>query len=380
MEAAPAFSNPPQRPPRVLIIDDQRSSATLLADLLATRFGYRTDVAGDGTEGIAQARMLDPDLILLDVLMPGLDGFEVCTRLRAEPAFVATPIVLVTSLESKEERVRGLEAGADDFLSKPIVQAELFARVRSLLRVKALYDEVSRQRAELQRWSNTLERRVDEKLAEIERLAQLKRFFSPQIAAKLLGDGRDDLLASHRREVSVLFADLRGFTAFAEAHDADTVMQVLREFHAVMGELIFRYDGTLERFTGDGMMVFFNDPDPVDQHARQAVRLGLAMAKACASLCLRWSSGPLGLAVGIGKGIATVGAIGFESRLDYAAIGRVTNLAARLCSEAHAGDVLIAADIWPDLAGEGLQARAEALVLKGFAQPVACRRLRAGEA
>jgi class 3 adenylate cyclase/CheY-like chemotaxis protein len=376
MDLRPLTSTPAAQPACVLIVDDQRPSATLLADLLSARFGYRTEVAGSGAEALTQAAALGPDLILLDVLMPGLDGFQVCARLRAEPAFIATPIVLVTSLDSREERVRGLEAGADDFLSKPIVQAELFARVRSLLRVKTLYDEVSRQRAELARWSATLERRVDEKLAEIERLARLKRFFSPRLAAKLLGDGREDPLASHRREVSVLFADLRGFTAFAEAHDADTVMQVLREFHAAMGELIFRFEGTLERFTGDGMMVFFNDPDPVDDHARQAVRLGLAMVTASAALCARWSGG-LGLAVGIGKGIATLGAIGFESRLDYAAIGRVTNLAARLCSEAQAGEVLIAGDIWPDLADEGLSAPAESLALKGFAQPIVCRRLRA---
>jgi class 3 adenylate cyclase len=373
---ADAAANPVREgAPCVLIIDDVEQNVRLLCDLLAVQCGYRTERAFNGDDALVLAERVRPDLILLDVMMPGMDGFEVCRRLRSQPLFEATPIVLVTSLDPREERIRGLEAGADDFLSKPLVPAELFARVRSLLRVKSLYDQVTSQRNELARWSSTLEQRVQEKLEEIERLARLKRFFSPRLAAKLLGDGRDDLLASHRREVSVLFADLRGFTAFAEAQDADTVMQMLREFHGAMGELIFRFEGTLERFTGDGMMVFFNDPDPVPDHARQAVRLGLAMVAATAALRAHWVDGPRGLAVGVCKGMATLGAIGFESRLDYAAIGRVTNVAARLCAEARAGDVLVADDLWADLAGEGLAAPVESLVVKGVAHPVACRRL-----
>jgi class 3 adenylate cyclase len=368
--------------PLVLVVDDIEQNVRLLCDLLSAKAGYRTAQAFNGHDALAMALQLQPDLILLDVMMPGMDGFEVCRRLRAEPAIAATPIVLVTSLDPKEERIRGLEAGADDFLSKPLVQAELFARVRSLLRVKSLYDEVSRQRNELAHWSATLEQRVAEKLVEIERLLRLKRFFSPRLAAKLLGDSRHDPLLSHRGEVSVLFADLRGFTAFAEAQPADTVMTVLREFHTVMGELIFRFDGTLERFTGDGMMVFFNDPDPTPDHAVQAVRLGLAMCEAATRLESVWNMPhrPEGLGLGIAKGIATLGAIGFEGRLDYAAIGSVTNLAMRLCTEAQAGEVLVSQEVWADVAGLGLTARTEDLVLKGFARPVRCHRIAATSA
>ena len=374
----PAHDAHAPSPPCVLIVDDIAQNAQLLADLLGFKAGYRTERAHSGTDALAQATRLQPDLILLDVLMPDLDGFEVCRRLRAEPAFAATPIVLVTSLDAKEDRVKGLDAGADDFLSKPIVQAELFARVRSLLRVKALYDEVSRQRSELALLSATLERRVVEKVSEIERLARLKRFFSPRLAARLLEDGRDDLLQGRRREVSVLFADLRGFTAFAESHDADRVMTMLRAFHAEMGALIHRFDGTLERFTGDGMMVFFNDPDPVPAHALHAVRLGVAMCAATAALRAGWAvrGGPTGVGIGISKGIATVGAIGFENRIDYAAIGSVTNLAARLCAQARAGEVVVCPAVWADVAGEGFKADAEVLALEGFAQPISCRRLR----
>ena len=364
--------------PCVLIIDDEPKNVRLLADLLGQR-GYRTERAHTGLDGLHMAQALQPDLILLDVLMPGMDGFEVCRRLRDDDAFRATPVVLVTLLDAKEDRVKGLEAGADDFLTKPIVQAELFARVRSLLRVKSLYDEVSRQRSELAAWSATLERRVAEKSAEVTRLAELKRFFSPRLAAKLLGDGRHALMQSHRKEVTVLFADLRGFTSFAESHDPDAVMALLREFHAVIGALIFRFDGTLERFTGDGMMVFFNDPDPLPDHALHAVHLGLEMCRAVDALLPAWRErgGPEGVAVGISRGVATLGAIGFEGRLDYAAIGSVTNLAARLCGEAHAGEVVVSADVWSQIAGRGLAARADELVLKGFVHPVACHRLSA---
>ncbi len=374
---SPDGSGSRRGPACVLIVDDVEQNVRLLSDLLSVKCGYRTEHAFSGEAALAQAERLQPDLILLDVVMPGMDGFEVCRRLRSRSAFEATPIVLVTSLDPMQERINGLEAGADDFLSKPLVQAELFARVRSLLRVKSLYDQVTSQRNELAQWSLTLEQRVRDKLDEIERLARLKRFFSPRLAAKLLGDGRDDLLQSRRREVSVLFADLRGFTAFADTEPADTVMGVLREFHTAMGELIFRFDGTLERFTGDGMMVFFNDPDPTPEHALHAVKLGLAMCDAAAGLEPCWAArhGPRGVGIGIAKGIATVGAIGFESRLDYAAIGTVTNLATRLCAEAQAGEVLVSREIWADVEGRGYAAQANDLVLKGFAQPVRCYRM-----
>lgn len=362
--------------PRVLVIDDVPKNVSLLSDLLAA-WGYQPIQAFSAAQGLELALSVRPDLILLDVVMPGMDGFEVCRRVRADAVLAATPIVLVTSSEEKHDRIKGLEVGADDFLSKPIVHLELFARVRSLLRVKALYDQVSQQRAQLADWSLTLERRVQEKLDEIERLARLKRFFSPRLAARLVDDRRDPMLQSARREVSVLFVDLRGFTAFAESAEADVVMALLREFHAAMGELIFCFEGTLERFTGDGMMVFFNDPDPVPDHALQAVRLGMAMSEAAGRLGPAWqvAGGPSGLAVGIAKGLATVGPIGFEGRLDYAAIGTVTNLASRLCSLAGAGEIIVSDEIWRDVREKGFSAERQDVPLKGFARPVRCHRL-----
>ncbi len=364
---------------RVLVVDDVPRNVTLLCDLLGS-WGYTPIPAFGGEQCLAIARDHKPDLILLDVLMPDIDGFEVCRRLRADPDFAATPIVLVTTLEAREDRIQGLEAGADDFLSKPVAQAELFARVRSLLRVKSLFDEVSRQREELANWSVMLEQRAQEKLREIERLARLKRFFSPRLAAKLVDQEQDGMLQSARREISVLFADLRGFTAFAEAASADVVMGLLRDFHTAMGELIFRHEGTLERFTGDGMMVFFNDPDPVPDHAVRAMRLAQAMREAAASMVPAWHEmgGPQGLALGIAKGVATVGPIGFEGRYDYAAIGSVTNLASRLCGHARSGEVVVSDEVWGDVAGHGYAGVAEEVAFKGFARPVRCHRIGGG--
>jgi class 3 adenylate cyclase len=352
----------------ILVVDDTAANRRLLSKLLCLE-GYVVQEAAGGHEALALAQGPGtPDLILLDVLMPDLDGFSVCRRLRAMPALQATPIVMITSLDALDERVKGLDSGADDFLSKPVVPAELFARVRSLLRVKALFDEVSRQRRELAEWSATLETRVQEKVAEIARLDRLKRFFSPRLAMRLVAEGRDPALTSRRTEVSVLFIDLRGFTAFAETQPAGVVMELLGQFHAAMGELITQFDGTLERFTGDGMMVFFNDPDPVPDHARRAVGLGLSMATTAERMAAEWRQrgGPTGAAIGIAKGLATVGPIGFEHRLDYAAIGTVTNLAARLCAEARAGEVMLSEDVWADVQDLCPSATSSSLALKGF--------------
>lgn len=362
---------PPSRRARILIVDDVRQNVTLLSDPL-THAGHECIAASSGTQALELAAAMQPDLILLDVLMPDLDGFEVCRRLRADAAFEATPIVMVTSLDAKEERIRGLDAGADDFLSKPIVRAELQARVKSLLRVKTLYDEVNRQKQELARWSATLERRVDEKVREVAQLSRLTRFFSPALAKRLLADGGIDPLQSHRRDVTVLFADLRGFTAFAESADAQAVMEVLREFHAAMGALIHRHEGTLERFTGDGMMVFFNDPDPLPDHALRALALAFDMRAEAARLQQAWQARgvSLGFGIGIALGMATLGAIGFESRVDYAAIGSVTNLAARLCSEAQSGEILVSDAVWQATSAHASADAVLLLSLKGFAQPV----------
>ena len=207
--------------------------------------------------------------------------------------------------------------------------------------------------------------------AALQRAERLKRFFSPQVA-EVLSAGDESVLASHRREITVVFCDLRGFTAFAEAADPGEVMRLLRDYHAILGPLIARYEGTLERFTGDGLMVFFNDPVPCPDPALRAVRLAAEAREAVQKLLDGWRDRgyALGFGTGIAMGFATVGRIGFEGRFDYAAIGSVTNLAGRLCQEAADGQILISASVYAEVERAVEAVRLGELTLRGFARPV----------
>jgi class 3 adenylate cyclase/CheY-like chemotaxis protein len=345
-------------------VDDTPVNRKLLADVLSVK-GYAVATAASGAEALQAIERDPPDLVLLDVVMPEMSGYDVCRALRANPGTALLPIVLVTALDPTEERVKGLEAGADDFLSKPIHQPELLARVRSLLRIKQLHDQLGAL-------NRSLEQRVWDQVAQLERLGRLKRFFSPQLAELIVAGGAEDPLQTHRREITVVFLDLRGFTAFAEKAEPEEVMGVLREYHAAMGELILAHEGTLERFTGDGMMVFFNDPLTVPDPVVRAVRMALEMRERIGQLTPGWRrrGWDLGMGIGMAQGDATLGAIGFEGRWDYGAIGSVTNLAARLCGEARAGQILISEDVRAaidDLAECQLVGE---LHLKGFQHPV----------
>jgi adenylate cyclase len=329
-------------PPRILIVDDTPANVHILQARLAAN-GYDIVTATDGEAALVAVKETQPDLILLDVMMPKMDGFEVCRRLRADPSLPFIPIIMVTAKADPKDVVAGLEAGGDEYLTKPVDQAALVARVKSMLRIKNLHDTVQGLAEERAEWNRTLERRVEEQVGQLERLGRLKRFFSPQLAELIVAGGTDDPLKTHRREVTVVFLDLRGFTAFAETAEPEEVMGVLREYHAEMGKLILDHEGTLERFTGDGMMIFFNDPVPVPDPAERAIRMAVAMRERVHHLVMLWQKRgyELALGVGIAQGYATIGAIGFEGRWDYGAIGTVTNLAARLCGEAKGGQILV---------------------------------------
>jgi class 3 adenylate cyclase len=255
----------------------------------------------------------------------------------------------------------------------------VFLNQNAILRQLNIVTE--RQAADLAELNRTLENRVAEQVSELDRVGQLKRFFSPQLADAIVAGGAGDPLKSHRRDITVVFLDLRGFTAFTETAEPEEVMGVLREYHAAMGRLILKHEGTLERFTGDGIMVFFNDPTPVPDPAQRAVRMALAMQSELATLSAAWKRRGIDLAMGIGiaQGFATIGGIGFEGRIDYGAIGTVTNLAARLCGEAHGGEILLSQRVVAVLEDGFVVEPAGEFDLKGFHRALPVHRL-VGEA
>ena len=358
-------------PARILIADDNPANVDILARRLESQ-GYEIVTAHDGEEALTKARDLLPDLILLDVMMPKMDGFAVCREIKGDTALPFMPIILVTAKTESKDIVEGLDAGADEYLPKPVDHAALVARVGSILRIKEMHDTIEAQSAELAGWNRELESRVAAQLTEIERMGRLKRFLSPQVAELVVATGEDKLLESHRREITVVFCDLRGFTAFSETTEPEDVMRVLGEYHAALGTRIHEFEGTVEHFAGDGVMILFNDPLPCPDHAARAVSMSVAMRESVGALAQDWQKRgyELGFGVGIAQGYATLGRIGFEGRFDYAAIGAVVNLASRLSDEAKDGEIVISEPV--HVAIECL-ARTEplgALTLKGLHRPV----------
>jgi len=306
-------------------------------------------------------------------MMPKRDGFEVCRLLKSDPVLPFMPIILVTAKGDSRDIVAGLECGADEYLTKPVDHAALMARVKSILRIKALHDQVQEQARQLAEWNRTLEQRVAEQLGELQRMSRLKRFLAPQVAESVVCAGGDRLLESHRRDVAIVFCDLRGFTALAESAEPEEVMDVLREYHAVLGKIIHQFEGTLERFLGDGLMVLFNDPIPCPDPAVRAVKMAVAMRDGVNELAEQWHKRghDLGFGVGIAQGYATLGRIGFEGRFDYGAIGTVPNLASRICGEAKSGQILITQRVLSAVEDLAETEPLGMVSLKGLARPVA---------
>ena len=358
-------------PPRILIVDDNEMNRDILVTRLSTQ-GYELTQAADGEEALAAAKEQLPDLILLDVMMPKIDGIEVCRRLKGDPNLPFMPIILVTAKAASSDVVVGLEAGADEYLTKPVDQMSLVARVKSVLRIKELHDQVTAQAADLAAWNKTLEQRVEEQLNEIERMNRLQRFLSPQIAKLILTAGDDRVLESHRRAITVVFCDLRGFTAFSELTEPEEVMSVMQEYHAVLGSIIHKYEGTVERFAGDAIMVFFNDPLPCPDPNLRAAQMAIEMREQVGQLLVKWRKHgyELGFGVGIAHGYATLGRIGFEGRYDYGAVGTVVNLAARLCADAKDGQILIEGKVHSAIESSTSTEPAGELTLKGIHRPV----------
>jgi adenylate cyclase len=356
--------------PLILVVDDLAPNARLLEAVLSPR-GFRVATASSGEEALDVLGKEHPDLVLLDILMPGMDGYEVCRRIREDPGTAFLPVIMITA-SGEEEKIRAIESGADDFVNKPFDQAELLARVRSLVRVKRYHDTIENQAAELTRWNHELEQRVQEQIEELERVNRLRRFLPAQLADLIIGSGDESFLNGHRREITVVCCDLRGFTTLAETAEPEDVWEILGEHHGALGDLVARFEGTLERFSGDGLVVFFNDPIPCDDAPSRSIRMALAMRQRVQELADGWQrrGHELALRVGIAQGYATLGRVGYAGRFDYAAVGSVTNLAERLCAEATP---------WQILVTQRVNAAAEDLVvsrlvgelsLRGFSRPV----------
>jgi adenylate cyclase len=358
------------QPPRILVVDDNELNREIMASRLGAH-GYATLQAADGEEALAAVGRHAPDLIILDVMMPQPDGLEVCRRLKGSTASEFVPIILVTAKANTDDVVAGLDAGADEYLTKPVDQAALMARVRSALRIKSLHDQVRAQAADLANLNRTLTQRVEEQIVELERIGRLKGFLPPQVA-KLVSSGDGSLLESHRGEISVVFCDLRGFTSFAEAADPEEVISVLREYHDTLGVLVDKFEGTVERFTGDGLLVLFNDPLPCHDPSGTAVRMAVEMRTEVARLISKWGryGHDLGFGVGIAHGYATLGCIGFRGRFQYSVTGTVANRASRLCDKALDGQILVDAKVYAEVQALAELDRLGEFELKGFRRPV----------
>jgi DNA-binding response OmpR family regulator len=355
---------------RILVVDDVAENVRLLEAVLTPR-GYDVVSATDGDAALELAESAKPDLVLLDVLMPQLDGYAVCRRLREREGTAVLPVIMLTSSQGPE-KTKAIEAGADDFITKPFVHGELLARVRSLLRIKRYHDTIKAQAAELLEFNRTLEERVRTQVEELERLQRLRRFLSPQLADAIVSSGDESILSSHRRQIAMFFADLRGWTSFVDSVEPEELMRVLNEFHETVGRLVRRFDATVGFIEGDGIQLFFNDPVEIPDAALRAVRLGCALRQQMAELTPRWRKRGyhLDFGAGIALGYATCGEVGFEGRSDYAAIGSVTNLASRLADEAIGGQILLAQRLYAEVEADVEVEPVGDVTLKGFERPV----------
>jgi len=319
---------------RILVVDDDPLTLDLLEQEL-TDTGYEVARAATGDEALQKATSFLPHVVLLDYILPGMDGVEVIRRLRQDDRFKAVPVILITGRGGQEDKIRGLDAGADDYVVKPFDHVELLARVRSMVRIRQMHES-------LEQWGRTLQEQVQKQVEEIQRLARLKRFLSPQVAEAVLGRNASEVFEGHRREITIVCLRLAGFPEFTERTDPEDVLNLLAAFHTVMGDLVFAFGGTVESISGDGMTVFFNDPIPVEDHIRRGIQMGLEMRERIHTMAEEWrrQGHELHAAIGVVTGYATLGEIGFEARREYAAVGHTPVLAGLLCAVAKPGQVL----------------------------------------
>jgi adenylate cyclase len=343
--------------PLLCIVDDDTEHSHAMSEYL-TALDFRVVTFPSAKEFLAQTNIPEPyDLVVSDINMPGgASGFDLCRTLRARAEAVRLPIILITGSDPSIDKVQGLEAGADEFIAKPFSARHLIAKIRSLLAIRA---EEMRRHQEL----------VSSKGLNIE----LGRFVSPNIASRMSVDDRQGFLLPHRAEVTVLFVDLRRFTAFSEKAEPEEVLEVLQQYYTAVGTAAMKYNGTLGHLAGDGIMIFFNDPEPVEDHKEMAVRMALEAREALLIQKKFWDQRHYDIDFGIGlsEGYATIGGIGFDRFSQYSVIGTVANFASRLCHVAIDGQILISQRFFSRLkAGTCEAAAVGEVTLKGIERPV----------
>jgi len=341
---------------KILVVDDDLRNAELLEAYLTMKANYEVVIARDGVEALERVAEEAPDLILLDVMMPRMDGYEVCAHLKRDQSAQFIPIVMVTALRGTEEHVKALEAGADDFVSKPFDIYELLARVKSLMRIKHLHDELEKKNALL--------------------FNILNRYLAQEVSSLILDDPDRYLkLGGESRNVTVLFADIRGFTKFSETHSPAQVVEFLNAVFAEFVKVVFKWKGTFDKYLGDAVMAFYGAPLSYDDDTWRAIKTAWELREVFDDLMRAREDdelADLGLGVGLHCGEAVVGNIGSERMMDYTVIGDTANVARRLQEVAGRGQILVS-----EAVRAKLRERLEAIPLPpqrvhGRQEPIVC--------
>ena len=351
-------------------MDDNVQNVKLLEVYMASK--YETLKAYNGQEALAKVKSDHPDLILLDVMMPGLNGYQVCKILKEHEDTNPIPVIMVTTLKGKEEKIKGLDVGADDFLIKPVDSTELLARVKSLIRIKYFHDELSKANKNLKKLNETLEERVKAQVEQVQRLSNMKRYISPQIVESLIAD-RTTVGQAKRKNLTIFFSDIRDFTKIAEEMEPEELLEMLNKYFSEMTEIVFKHGGTLDKFMGDGIMGFIGDPCEYPDHSLRGVKMAMEMQFKAQALNKKWafySITPIQIGIGLHTGYVTVGNIGSETHMDYTVIGRNVNLAARLQEEAKPGQILISRRTYSLVKGMVEVKELGKIEVKGFEKPV----------